>query len=446
VNSPLTRLVFFFGITAAILPTITFLSTKDSQAMLTPWEVEWGVKHSKLIVIGEVQSVETKLVDESFTISDGYHEQWLPYQYVTLKVEKYILDKTRQHSDTIIFRDRAEGEGTLDGKTLYSNEDPVGRYEIGKRSLFFIAESKEELFSGGFQNKFDFVNEDKVQSKYFEMDEREPISLSKFEEEIANAITAFSPKAQTASGFFPEDVRCKDGLQLIFKSKDNSPACVKWETSKKLIERGWGTTNLRVNSNTEPKFWVILYPISCHDDICYINWLKEYYDSTTYQPKRIKTLIGYDFEQNVEFIKSYFEKQGTAIFDAKHNLANRVLCQPNDCWDRHELYLLTSDIHIKFSDDGGLAFRNNLASAIASNQLVDDTIKKVNWKFKALPEGAFSCSWQGCPVSDYHEKCGRGILVKEDGTIALNTDGHNLKDGSVTVDLSSCLNSHQENK
>jgi len=241
VNSPVTRQIFFFGIAAAILLTITFLSTKDSQAMLTPWEVERGVKHSKIIVIGTVQSVETKLVDESFTISDGYHEQWLPYQYVTLKVEKYILDKTRQHSDTIIFRDRAEGEGILDRKTLYSNEDPVGRYEIRERSLFFITESKEELFSGGFQNKFDFVNEDKVQSKYFEMDEREPISFSKFEEEIAKAIIAFSPREQTASGFFPDDVRCKEGLQLIFKSKDNSPACVKPQTAEKLVERGWGT-------------------------------------------------------------------------------------------------------------------------------------------------------------------------------------------------------------
>ncbi len=48
-----------------------------------------------------------------------------------------------------------------------------------------------------------------------------------------------SPKQQIANGVLPKDVICKEGLELIFKSTDGTPACVKPETAKKLIERGW---------------------------------------------------------------------------------------------------------------------------------------------------------------------------------------------------------------
>ena len=51
----------------------------------------------------------------------------------------------------------------------------------------------------------------------------------------------YSPKKQLESGITPEDIICKEGLQLIFKLSDNSPACVTLETAEKLIQRGWGT-------------------------------------------------------------------------------------------------------------------------------------------------------------------------------------------------------------
>lgn len=47
------------------------------------------------------------------------------------------------------------------------------------------------------------------------------------------------PLKQIANGVLPEDVVCKEGLQLIFKSGDNSPACVKSQTAEKLVKRGW---------------------------------------------------------------------------------------------------------------------------------------------------------------------------------------------------------------
>ena len=43
-------------------------------------------------------------------------------------------------------------------------------------------------------------------------------------------------------GIFPKNIECKPTLELILKSKDNSPACVKPLTAKKLVEQGWVTS------------------------------------------------------------------------------------------------------------------------------------------------------------------------------------------------------------
>jgi hypothetical protein len=48
-----------------------------------------------------------------------------------------------------------------------------------------------------------------------------------------------SPKKQLAKGISLNEITCKDNLELIFKSTDGSPACVKPKTAEKLIERGW---------------------------------------------------------------------------------------------------------------------------------------------------------------------------------------------------------------
>jgi hypothetical protein len=51
--------------------------------------------------------------------------------------------------------------------------------------------------------------------------------------------TVFSPLQQFKSGTPASSVDCNDGLQLIIKAEDGSPACVKPATTQKLIERGW---------------------------------------------------------------------------------------------------------------------------------------------------------------------------------------------------------------
>ena len=63
-----------------------------------------------------------------------------------------------------------------------------------------------------------------------------PVLLS----ENTGAITYFPPPLkQISDGIKPENVTCAEGLQIILKSGNNLPACVKPDSVEKLIERGW---------------------------------------------------------------------------------------------------------------------------------------------------------------------------------------------------------------
>ena len=53
---------------------------------------------------------------------------------------------------------------------------------------------------------------------------------------------AKSPKKQMDDGVAPNDVVCKEGLELLIKTSDGSAACVKSSSIQVLIARGWGST------------------------------------------------------------------------------------------------------------------------------------------------------------------------------------------------------------
>ena len=54
------------------------------------------------------------------------------------------------------------------------------------------------------------------------------------------------PLKQMEENILPTNIICKANLELILKSSDDSPACVKPSTAEKLIERGWGKTILQL--------------------------------------------------------------------------------------------------------------------------------------------------------------------------------------------------------
>ncbi|MDE1813085.1 MAG: hypothetical protein KGI05_00340 [Thaumarchaeota archaeon] len=49
-----------------------------------------------------------------------------------------------------------------------------------------------------------------------------------------------SPLKQFKSGIQAKNVTCTQGLELIFKFEDSSPACVRQQTAQTLVEHGWG--------------------------------------------------------------------------------------------------------------------------------------------------------------------------------------------------------------
>ena len=48
-----------------------------------------------------------------------------------------------------------------------------------------------------------------------------------------------SPLDQFRSGIAARNVKCENGLDLVIKSEDGSPACVRPDTAKVLVQRGW---------------------------------------------------------------------------------------------------------------------------------------------------------------------------------------------------------------
>jgi hypothetical protein len=58
--------------------------------------------------------------------------------------------------------------------------------------------------------------------------------------------TVLSPLKQLEAGTNADQVKCNQGFKLIFKQENMSPICVKPDTSKILIERGWATPILGI--------------------------------------------------------------------------------------------------------------------------------------------------------------------------------------------------------
>lgn len=78
-----------------------------------------------------------------------------------------------------------------------------------------------------------------------------------------------SPLKQFKSGIPLDKIQCKEGLELVFKSHDSSPVCVKSETKQRLIERGWTASKGHVLSNSVqnlPKFEITGLNYANHPD------------------------------------------------------------------------------------------------------------------------------------------------------------------------------------
>jgi hypothetical protein len=71
-----------------------------------------------------------------------------------------------------------------------------------------------------------------------------PISTKKIDlsdYDVTLKLSLLPPLKQLKSGISPGQFSCLQGLTVVIKSEDNSPACVKSSSILKLVARGWTT-------------------------------------------------------------------------------------------------------------------------------------------------------------------------------------------------------------
>ncbi len=73
------------------------------------------------------------------------------------------------------------------------------------------------------------------------------------EKSIVNDTSFMTPRAQMLAGLSANQVMCKEGLNLVIKTTDGSPACVKASTVYKLIERSWISMESAFAQESEPE-------------------------------------------------------------------------------------------------------------------------------------------------------------------------------------------------
>lgn len=150
----------------------------------------------------------------------------------------------------------ADNEMTCSYVGLQERLDPGKKYTGTSPGLFFTYTATQSgtanvtvTFPYEIKNQTDpnQSNIDQTISKSFLFtisDNNTTISIPHSEPQVPSLST---PLYQFKSGIAARDVTCKPSLQLIIKSEDNSPACVKPDTAKNLYERGWTSSVLSVN-------------------------------------------------------------------------------------------------------------------------------------------------------------------------------------------------------
>lgn len=219
----------------------------------------WGERHprellteSETVFVGIIQSVNViehewsskKEFLENGTMKTDFDYHILELDEYTIKVEEFL--KNPQESDTI----------TLVQATVSTwGATPMKGFEIGDRVLFYIPSIQ---YDGLKQYSHESFKIPQLDCKPRPLVEKPCTSVVELKQMLAEE-GIIAPLKQIQSGFPAEHVRCKEGLELVFKSSNNSPACVTSETAEKLIERGWAI-------NKHNPEYIVLYSSKSNTD------------------------------------------------------------------------------------------------------------------------------------------------------------------------------------
>ncbi len=170
------------------------------------------------------------------TVPSSFEDAEVVFFGEVISKKYYLVDEEYGFEDSIVkFKLKESFKGfSNETMTVITAEyffDPT--YEEGNNYVVFASGSEEALRP--VWCTISIIPEEK---------NLEQLRLLSIKDTSEQNTKLFSPRQQIANGISPTDVICKEGLELIFKATDESPACVKSETAVKLIERGWGIRTL----------------------------------------------------------------------------------------------------------------------------------------------------------------------------------------------------------
>ena len=129
-----------------------------------------------------------------------------------------------QLKENEVFKGVSNGTVTVWWGSVMYGEMPLVPFEVGKSYMVYAKHTETgivPLCAGIAPLTQDIINDVELLSKSHHF--------------------VLSPREQIVSGVLSDNVQCSDGLVLVKKLSDNSPACVKFDTAQKLVERGWAS-------------------------------------------------------------------------------------------------------------------------------------------------------------------------------------------------------------
>src|SRR2546425_6122143 len=178
---------------------------------------------------------------ESSPISTNPKTGPTPSTHIYIEDAKGIMPYIPLTNHTAVFHDDDVWNNYPESRTV-----PVTlsiRDEVDGQQVFNQTQTLEmQACSGPGKVQWNFVP---TQIEYYMAtvtDDKSKISMSfnSIYNSAADSQIILPPLKQFKSGVAPKDIKCNDDLQLIFKTEDNSPACVKTDTAFRLSALGWG--------------------------------------------------------------------------------------------------------------------------------------------------------------------------------------------------------------
>jgi hypothetical protein len=198
----------------------TEVSREDAQAAID--EAKEIISEARMIVVGEDLSNDSKFKIQ--LINQLLETAKVEYQEA---VTDGIIGEMAEFQDGSAFVWRSQQIlDTLSDLENHEVDDIESKYD----NLWTIFDSRAD------PSEMKSIT-DEIISEFVEISGVE----SKESEHMMEAFGQLPPLQQVKEGIAPENVECKEGLELIFKATNGNPACVSSSSATKLIAMGWAS-------------------------------------------------------------------------------------------------------------------------------------------------------------------------------------------------------------